>query len=319
MTEENFNPLERYTNGSVSGWTGKDEAEKAWESLQKLPNVFSSVHTALKQAAPNKKMMLYEVVRKVLGKDTENYAQKTGDCVSFGMKNAIEYLQCSEILLNDKNHKFRPIFAPYLYHLCRVKTGVSVCLIPGSSGGAMAEGVLKYGSIYSDESGVPKYSGLTASWWGCRISALKVAKYLSVGQKNLIGSAAKVNNWEELVTAITNGYPCTVASNQGFKQSPDSDGYHKASGRWAHQMCIIGVGTWKGEDYCIILNSWGDAMGRLKDFDNPSIDLPIGVIRARRSEIEKSMIAGGEVYAISKFGNLQDNASRLEKELFSQI
>jgi hypothetical protein len=84
-------------------------------------------------------------------------------------------------------------------------------------------------------------------------------------------------------------------------------------------MCIIGVGTWKGEDYCIILNSWGDAMGRLKDFDNPSIDLPIGVIRARRSEIEKSMIAGGEVYAISKFGNLQDNASRLEKELFSQI
>lgn len=310
-----------YEQGKLSGWDGKEAADKFWEKLKTHPKMFHSVGSqlGLYGASEDCKMMLYEVVRKVLGEDTKNYPQLTGDCVSFGMKNALEYLQCTEILLNKKNHKFRPISSLYLYYLCRVVHGFSVCLIPGATGGAMAEGVLEDGSVFLDEPGVPSYSGFEATKWGCRLFSLSHRRFLEIGRKNLIGSAARVNNWEDLVAAICNGYPVTVASNQGFKYSVDGDGFHRASGRWAHQMCIIGVGKYKDVDYCIILNSWGDKFGRLKDFDNPSIELPIGCLRVRRDDMEKSMIENGECFAISAWANLPDNNSKLKRELFSPI
>lgn len=305
--------VELYETGRLSGWAGPKEAQIAWEQLRRTDSFYEDITKYITGEGTNK-MMLYEVTRKLLGKDTDNYGQEIGDCVSFGMKNAIEYLQAVEIFLKGDREIWKPVFPPYLYGTGRVFSGGGRlgCNSDGSLGSWMADAVIKYGVLFSDTEGLPSYSGSVAKRWGCRPGPDE--KYVNIAKTFPVKSAASINTWEGLKAAIVNGYPVTVASNQGFSMSPSSDGYHRARGSWAHQMCIIGIGTYKGEDYCIILNSWGDVHGQLLDFDDPSVKLPIGCIRARRSEIEDSMIKSGEVFAISGFEGFKKQ--KLDRDLF---
>ena len=315
-SNEGENLLDLYEQGRLSGWAGPEKAAAAWEELRYNGRFYENLTNYIGDNGVDK-MMLFDVTRKLLGKDTDNYAQEIGDCVSFGMKNAIEYLQAVEILLKGDREIWKPVFPPFLYATGRVFVGGGHlgCYSDGSLGAWMAEAVMKYGVLFSDADGVPHYAGSVAKKWGCKPGP--DSKFVEIAKQFPVKSAAAINTWEELKAAIVNGYPVTVASNQGFSMSPSSDGYHRARGSWGHQMCIIGIGTYKGEDYCIILNSWGDAMGTLYDFDNPSVKLPIGTIRARRSEIENSMIKSGEVYAISGFEGFKQQ--KLDKALFAQF
>src|SRR5690348_400982 len=100
-----MNEIAQLYNNGLPGWAGPELAKAHLEMVGGL--VYSDIKSVA--APPTKKMMLFEVVRKVLGKDTENYAQQIGDCTSFGAKNALEYLQCTEILLGNQSYKWRPI------------------------------------------------------------------------------------------------------------------------------------------------------------------------------------------------------------------
>jgi intein/homing endonuclease len=220
-----------YQSG-MKGWLGKVAAKKAWTQLQ-TSNTFKPVCNNIQGS---RRMMLFDVVRKVLGKDTQNYEQQIGDCVSFGMKNAIEYLMCSEILMLGDREKFRPIFPPYLYGTGRVQVGGGQINGDGSLGSWMAEAVVKYGTIASDEEGCPNYSGSIARQWG---RSGPPSQFITIGKTHPVKSAALISSWDQLVTAICNGYPCTVASNQGFNMFASRDGYHAPSGSWAHQMCLL--------------------------------------------------------------------------------
>jgi hypothetical protein len=298
-----------YSTG-FKGWLGKAAATKAWGELKDSP---SFVQFNLNVVQGDRRLMLWDVVRKVLGKDTENYAQQVGDCVSFGAKNAIEYLQCSEILMGGDREKFKPIYPPYLYGTGRVFIGGGQLRGDGSLGSWMADAVIKYGTIPSDAEGCPAYSGSQARRWGAPPGPPK--EFVEVGKIHLVRSAAKINSWDELVTAICNGYPCTVASSQGFNMEPSRDGFHAPSGSWAHQMCIVGVDGEASDPYAVILNSWGDAHGRLKDFVSNE-DMPIGVLRVRKRTIER-MIAAGETFAFSNFEGFPEQP--IAKELFKLI
>jgi hypothetical protein len=161
--------------------------------------------------------------------------------------------------------------------------------------------------------GWPAYSGSQARRWGAPPGPPK--EFVEVGKIHLVRSAAKINSWDELVTAICNGYPCTVASSQGFNMEPSRDGFHAPSGSWAHQMCIVGVDGEASDPYAVILNSWGDAHGRLKDFVSNE-DMPIGVLRVRKRTIER-MIAAGETFAFSNFEGFPEQP--IAKELFKLI
>lgn len=235
-------------------------------------------------------------------------------CVSFGAKNATEYLICCERIIKGTWEKFRPVFPPYFYGTSRVQVGGGqLGNGDGSTGSWMAEAVIKYGVLAADESGVPEYSGSVAKSWGRSGSP---DNFVKIAQAFPIKSAVKINSWAELVAAITNGYPCTVASNQGFSMEAGSDGFHRAQGNWGHQMCIMGVDDEYANPYGLILNSWGDAMGHLKSFDTPSEDIPIGVIRAHKNTIE-DMISAGETFAYSNFDGFPEQD--LDEALFKIV
>lgn len=302
-------------NSGLNGWAGPELAKSEWNllksssSFKPFPKTFASA---------SRRMMLFEVTRKVLGQDTKNYAQEIGDCVAFGAKNAVEYLICCERLLKGDFEKFRSVFPPYLYGTGRIYIGGGqLGNGDGSLGSWMADAIVKYGVLASDEPNVPAYTGSVSKAWGGRSGKSYLDKFKSIGEAHPVQSAAKINSWDDLVNAICNGYPCTVASEQGFQMEAGGDGFHDASGNWAHQMCIIGVDDEASEPYAIILNSWGDAHGRLKDFKTGE-PLPVGVLRVRKRTIE-SMIRAGETFAYSNFEGFPDQEVKLTKELFKLI
>jgi hypothetical protein len=306
-----------YDVGNVQGWAGEQPAREAFKVLGN--NFYTGMPDDLKLAAAGKKMFLYRATRAALGQDTKNYPQQIGDCVSFGAKNATEYLAACDIIIRGQREKWRPVFPPYFYGTGRVYVGHgSLGNGDGSLGSWMAEAVMKYGTLFADESNVPQYSGSIAKQWGSTGGARYLDEFKPTAQKYLIKSAAKINGWEDLVAAICNGYPCTVASNQGFQMETSADGFHSPQGNWGHQMSIVGVDDEFSEKYVLILNSWGDVHGHLKslDSDKKDEDLPVGILRVKRATIER-MIGAGETFAFSQFDGFP--AQDLEKALFKVI
>lgn len=303
---------EQYNQG-LPGWLGYDLAKAEFDLLCSR-NLYNFIEFDLVgDIRDSRKFMLYDVCRKVLGQDTENYPQQIGDCVSFGAKNATEYLECCEILMKGDLEKFENVFPPYIYGISRCQIGNDGGSGDGSLGAWAAAGVMKYGMISSKTPNCPAYSGSVAKKWG---NSGPPEEFITVGKTHLVKSAAEVNAVDKILVALQNGYPVTVASNQGFAMEAGSDGFHRASGSWAHQMCIIGIDLDYKTPYVIILNNWGDCHGQLKDFDTGDL-LPKGVIRARIDQIERSMIRGGEVFAYSNFDGFPEQ--RLDKALFKLI
>lgn len=313
-----------YESGNTVGWPGEDIARKAFNLLQQkesVPPDWFNLGTPAKvnfvelnlPVQANGKMMLYQFCRKLLGADTKNYPQQIGDCVSFGAKNACEHLLCVQNVLGVAASKFRPVFPPYLYGTGRVFVGHDTGYDDGSVGSWQAEAVQKYGVLASDESNVPAYAGSVAKKWGGGQGPPK--EFVELAKVHLVKSAAQVKSWKDMVAAVTNGYPCTIASNQGFSMEPSSDGFHAARGSWAHQMCVIGVDDSYKTPYAIILNSWGDVMGRLKDFET-SEDLPVGTIRARAETIER-MIRQDDTFAFSHMDWFEEQ--KLPEDIFKLL
>jgi hypothetical protein len=307
-----------YQDNNINGWLGKNNPELVEEQFNLIKDSFLDFSIRSKtRDSKGKKMMLYDVTRKVLGKDTDNYPQEIGDCVSFGAKNAVEYLMAAERVMKGDREKWAPVFPPYLYGTGRVLIGRGQFDgDDGSLGSWMADAVIKYGVLRADFDGVPKYSGKVAKKWGDTPGPDK--KFVDEGKTHPVKSAALIRNWDDLVDAVVNGYPCTTASDIGYNMEPSSDGFHRQTDSWGHQMCIIGVddGYKNGSDpYAIILNSWGDCHGRLKDFDTND-NLPVGVLRVRRKDIEKH-IRQQETFAYSNFDGFPEQL--IDKALFMLV
>lgn len=235
-------------------------------------------------------------------------AQK--NCVSFGGKNAIEYLQFFPIA-NGQRDKWTMVFPPYLYGCGRIFIGNNqIGRQDGSLGSWQAKAVMQYGTIRKDEEGVPPYSGAVASKWGNSPGPDK--KWIELGKQHIVKSAAAITSWEDVVTALCNGYAITVASNVGYDMTARSDGFMNYSTHWGHQMSIIGVDDDPSDPYAIILNSWGDVHGALKDFKTGEI-LPKGTIRARKKDI-MSMLQENDSFAYSSLDGFP--AQEIDKDKF---
>lgn len=298
---------------TLCGWAGPEVAQEAYQTICGDMPVFGQLSPV--NDYKGQRMMLWEITRKVLGKDTDNYAQEIGDCVSFGGKNVLEYLQCVEIALNGDSEAFHPIFPPYFYGTSRVQVGGGRLWGDGSTGTWLQEAIKRYGVLRNNEKNVPQYSGRVAKSWG---SSGPPKEFLEIGKNHLVQTTAQVNSAADAANALLSGYPIAVCSNQGFSMSPGSDGFHQARGSWAHCMTIIGF-----EDhsqyglYFIILNSWGDAHGRLKDFKTGE-DLPIGCLRVK-GEVVDRMMRAQDSFAYSQFNGFPDNSDRLQKVLFDLV
>lgn len=240
------------------------------------------------------------------------------NCVSFAGKNSLEYLTCVEIALNGESQKFRKIFPPYFYGTSRVQIGQrQLGNSDGSTGVWLQRATKDYGVLSADETNVPQYSGQIAKQWGYQGPP---DEFIQIGKQHLVKTTSQVLSSADVANAIYNGYPVVVCSNQGFNMQAGSDGFH-SPGRdpWGHSMAIIGY-----EDhpqyglYFIILNSWGDQHGRLKDFTSGA-DLPIGILRVRGEIVDRMASEFQDTWAFSQYDGYPDQAAKLDKALFDLI
>lgn len=229
----------------------------------------------------------------------------THNCVSFGLKNAVEYLQASEILIKNDNEEFKYVHPSYFYGISRYQIGYKKYKSnlyrsgDGSVGSWAFEGIQEYGTLFNDTEGAPKYSANVAKDYGRNgppSNLIEVAKQYKATHGDV--DSALVRTVDEAVVALQNYYPITVASNVGFTMDPQSNGYHNQSGSWAHQMCICYF-NYEPELHFGILNSWGDSHGTIKDFTTNE-QWPIGMLRVKASAVSK-MLSQRDSFAIGGF------------------
>lgn len=200
--------------------------------------------------------LLWQFAHKVLGGHIPNRKQEIGDCVSFGMANAVMYLSCVQIVQGARQ-EYHPVFQPYIYGTSRHDVGGDrLGNGDGSLGSWAAEAVKRHGILFADDRGVPPYSGGIAKQWGSRSGPPR--EFYELAEDNPVKTVAKVSTFEQAAQAISNGYPVTVASMQGFAMSGqirDSKCWGLPQGSWAHQMVFVGVDIAARALFC--LNSWG--------------------------------------------------------------
>lgn len=298
----------------LGGWI--DNPALREEAFSLLPT-HCKQEFAIKGASANtKRMMLFEIVRKVNGGDIPNIAQLIGDCVSWGAKHALEYLQCAQIAMGNME-TLKLLFSPYLYGCGRVFIGGNRLWGDGSLGVWQAQACMKYGTVPLDGQGVPAYSASAARQYGSSAAALN--QLVPMGQNHLLKTTTKISTWDQLVDAITNLYPVTIASNVGFDMSPRSDGFNHYSTTWGHQMCIVGVDAEGGNipEHACILNSWGEqAHGRITDLRDPSLQWPPGTLRVLRQDIER-ILSQDDSWAYSSLNGFPGQT--LPEEFFDMI
>jgi len=285
------------------GWPGKKLADAAFAAMADQFVKFEVPYGAGPPARGGR-YFLHTRVRKALAKyyprkydrnDIRRYPQATGDCVAASARTAVATVIALNMFHGDAGEFVDP-YIPYFYSTSR-------CLIgnyglrgqPGSYGSWLAKATERYGVLPDTTPGLPTYNRQTADYWGDHPPD---GKFLQAGQTHPIKQTAPIHSWDDLVQAIANDCPCTLASEQGFEMLPRSDGFHMPSGRWPHQMAVTGVDDDSRAAYALIDNNWGDVHGQLVDFVTGEL-WPRGTMRVRRETVEH-MIQTGECIAYSR-------------------
>lgn len=181
----------------------------------------------------------------------------------------------------------------------------------GSFGAAAAKWLREWGVVYAtDYPGVFDYtidgfSGRREKEEGAYGAGGKNDNYKvdKLAKQHPCRHVVKVETWDELCAAIEAGFPCTVASSQGFSSrrsegSGPEAGIAEAGGTWLHQMSILAIRYKKNgspDDLALVLNSWGPAWCAGGKYP---ADQPDGSFWARRSVIERMI--RGDTWAIGR-------------------
>ena len=291
------------------------DAERSYDLFAERGEILSEVPAQISPFQAGKSRRLWKATRKVLQSDTPNYPQHEGSCVAFGAKNASEYVQCVEIL-SGEDEEFHPIFPPYLYGTGRVYVGKNQIPGDGSFGSWQMVACAKYGFLRSDEKDVPEYpkqrpSGITLGQkWGADDKDWK--QFVPLAQPHSVDEKLRIQSVEELCRMLVAGYPCTIASDQGFTFKPDQNGIHRPRGTWYHQMCFTGVIWNSGKPFAVILNSWGDVHGRVSDPETDE-ELPAGSLLVEVDYRIERMVSQGECYPYSNFQGFPDRSKPLDE------
>lgn len=304
MSEFNFDHL--------CGW----QDSVAAEALSSAPLESKKPFQLIGDGPKSRRIAFFEISRKVLGSDPENIPQEIGDCVSWGYKHAVEDLQCYQIAMGNLE-TFRLIFPSYHYGTGRVYIGGRGRFSSdGSTGSWQSQALMRYGLVCNDDPGVPQYSGSVAKQYGGNEGGV-LDKLSPLGKQHLVKQTALVTTWDQLVEALTSGYPTPVCSNQGFTMLPQSDGFHHPQGAWGHcmEICYIDDDGGNVEPHVGIRNSWGDVHGQIIDFRDPSLKWPVGMLRVRKNVVER-MLSMQDSYALSSFDGFP--AQTLPIDFFKQ-
>ena len=221
-----------------------------------LPHpIMDGVYGDIKDTGKGRTVLLYKFVEKSIGRFNVR-TQAIGDCVSFGAAGAVDVVkavQGGEWVAETSTED--------IYGGSRVLVGGGRLSGDGSIGAWAAKYVNEYGTLVRKSYGsfdLTNYSGTRAREWGASGRGTP-RELLPFAKEHLVKTVTKITSVEQCRDALANGYPVTIASNQGFTKTRDRDGFASPSGSWAHQMflhAVDDVGV-NGRQGVCCQNSWG--------------------------------------------------------------
>jgi hypothetical protein len=197
---------------------------------------------------------LWQACINVTGSNLPADKQTIGDCVSHGHSRGMDYLQCVQINMGKFSGQFIPgehdCYSEAIYGMMRARAH-QLSNQDGAVGAWAVESL--QGDGYPMRKG-RTYDGQKAKLWGARGTPSEIA---NEGKDFKLAQFTMVTSVDEAITALWNGYPVTICSNQGFTMERNADGIAEAQGSWAHCMVCIGFLMVGGNPIFIILQSWG--------------------------------------------------------------
>ncbi len=274
-------------SGFVSGWLDVPERHVVAASLP----TFAQVGAPLIQAgAPDADILLYRAFKDVVGDYIPYPRQEIGDCVSFGHAHGNDLLQCVEAAIQGLKFTREELETDTeaLYGMAR-EVGGMLGGQDGCYGSAAVKAMTTLGMV--PRSAVAPYSGKRAKDWGYHGAPAEIK---AKAAKWKLGNAALVKTWDELVAAMSNGYPVTICTGMGFTMHRDDHGFCTPSGSWGHCMLLCGLRHGSRPGACVF-QSWGVNVP-----DGPrDLDQPDNTFWVDRGPIER-ILGEGDSWALSK-------------------
>ena len=272
-----------------TGWRNDPAAVAATIAQDRI--VSMSQAAPLKQWDGKTTINLGRYMDKVHGRGTWTLNQGScGSCVAFGAAISIDTLLAIDHVENGATYPGRtdPMT---IYGGSRVQIGGGKVWGQGSVGAWAAKWLKDYGVLLQK-----KYPGTDLTTYNANVCCSKFGRggcppaLFPEARLHPIKAYAQAKTKADVANGIANGYPVTVASEQGFTSTRDSRGCAKPSGSWPHQMAIIGI----RETDALVINSWGNdwISGPLVD------DQPPGSFWADWRTIE-SMLNAGDSFVLS--------------------
>lgn len=244
------------------GWNHDPEAVK--RVVEKLRFKHFGETPAYKQQEPlPKEVFMWQAYQKLFdGKLPPSKRQGSiGSCVSFGTANAVCRTMAVAIAFAGAPYDYKDLAEEVIYggarqQICKQGPGGE-----GTNGSCAAKFVQQYGVAPRENIG--GYDLSTYSVATCRSFGNKgVPKSIIDAIKdNKVKDITQIKTWQEAKVCLSSGWGIAVCSGVGFNGKRDANGIKKASGNWAHCMCLDGYCTIDGKEYGHIENSSGDEEG----------------------------------------------------------
>ena len=318
-TEEIFfdNPADivaAYERGFVGAYGDPEEAARLRDNIRAaggIPDGAEACHTfGLAETGAGKLSMPFLEIEALYPGCLPGGAQGRGDCVSWSARNSGLGTMCCEITSGKPDPvSGRLEGAPEVSDVAREYGVLSTEAIynwrrhggDGWNCAAAANVMLQDSGLWLrkeyPEIGVDfsKYSSRNAGIYGSRTPP---ESWRAIGKDHLIQTVTEVEEYEALRDLLANGYCISSCGGEGFSAQRNEHGVSARKGGWAHAMAYLAVDDrdeikkiYNGP-LILVQNSWGDWNDGSRRILGTDIDIPIGSIWARWSDIkDRYMIA----------------------------
>jgi hypothetical protein len=297
------------------GYTPDPEGNREFTASLGDDGLFRSAAPRCMAAAEDRDTFLWrpmlEAHRARYGRDWVVGRQEIGSCVAWGAMHAV---YVAESVSWKTGIRVDPPPVPSteaIYGGSRVeaRSRTFAGWSDGSTGFHAAKWLREWGVVYREPFpslgfDLTKYDSKIEKEWGAYGCGGQNdgGKMDAIARQHPVRYVAKVGTWDELKAAIVSGFPCTIASNQGFSTGPrDALGFSRPQSNWAHQMCVIGYRTAaSGREGVLILNSWGPnymGVGANAGGKWPP-DQPDGSFWCDRQTMERGILSADDSWAI---------------------
>ena len=245
-----YSLLRAYDDG-MQGYVPDERAKHEFMETQKYqyfrePNIRGS--------GIGKRALLWQYAKK-LDKNCFTEAQTTGDCVSFGSRNARDITRAVEILVKREPEDWFKVGATEPTYGARGHGG------QGMSPAKASRFERDIGFLARHDYGIvnlSKYNSSIGARWG---SSNVPEEVQGLCKKNKVGVITLVRTQDELLDALVNGYAAHSGQNASWSAASNAKGIHYRTAKgWMHDMAIVGADDTK-EIFpfrvWMIQNSWG--------------------------------------------------------------